>query len=150
MVYLNVQCCKYIWMACSTYSFVWHKLKKKLPQNFCIFKLFFAAAVSTWLKPPPEVELDFFAVGIYPLLAITHKHLWPLIIAEWPLPLLPVELCRWWRKCVATFKLTLCSIDSQHCDLLFIIKTVDLATEPQSHNDQTRSIHLTHSDWLLK
>lgn len=51
--------------------FVWHKLKKNLPQNFSIFKLFFAAAVKTWLKPSPGVEFEIVE-GIYPLHTITH------------------------------------------------------------------------------
>lgn len=34
------------------------------------------------------------------------------------------------RNYVAAFKATLCPTDLQHCDLSFIMKTVDLATEP--------------------
>lgn len=51
------------------------------------------------------MELDV-VVGIYPLHTITHtnthKHTFrPIIIAEWPLPPLPVELRHWWRKAVS-------------------------------------------------
>lgn len=118
-------------MVCSAYSFVLAYAEKETASEFFgIFKLFFcsffpffssflpsflsAAAVSTWLKPSPDVELDFSAQGIYSLRAITqthterrtcamtrthtHTHLWPLIIAEWPLPPLPVEMCHQRRK----------------------------------------------------
>lgn len=43
---------------------------------------------------------------------------------------------------MAAFNLTLCFTDLQHCDLSFILKTVDLAAEPQGHNDQMWTTHV--------
>lgn len=66
MVYLNVQCCKYIWMVCSTYIFVRHKLKKN-----CLRILAYLSFSLLLLFRLDWNHLDI-VVGIYPLHTITH------------------------------------------------------------------------------
>lgn len=149
MVYLNVQCCKYIWMVCSTYIFVWHKLKKKCLRVLAYLSFSLCCCLNL-IKTISRSGAQY--CGRHLSASHNHTHAPPstpnhsrMAFTSAPCRALPLG----GESCVAAFKLTLCPTDSQHCDLSFIMKTVDLATVPQSHNDQTQSTCETRSDWLF-
>lgn len=137
-------------MVCSTYIFVWHKLKKKCLRVLAYLSFSLCCCLNLIKNHLPEWSSILWKAFIRFTQSHTHTH--PstpnhsrMAFTSAPCRALPLG----GESCVAAFKLTLCPTDSQHCDLSFIMKTVDLATVPQSHNDQTQSTRETRSDWLF-
>lgn len=142
------------WMACSTYIFCLAKAGKEMVSEFENIWAFFSPFFSCcclWLDWDHfQFELDL-EVGIYLLHSITdpHPHT-PLTpnhsrMAFSPTPRRaapPAEKAVWQHLNWHYVSLTLSTVT--YC---FSWKRLTWPQKPQSHDDQTQTTHLTHSDW---
>lgn len=128
-------------------------LKKKLPQNLSIFKLFFfPCCCCFWLdsdhcRAKLDFEVDICSVQS-PTRTPTPTPLTPnhSRMAFTPTPrraALPTEKAAWQHLNWHYVSLTLSTVT--YC---FSWKRLTWPQKPQSHNDQTQTTHLTRSDWL--